>query len=452
MFKRIFIANRGEVAVRIIRTCRDLGVETVIGYAEPDRDSMAVMMADQAVCIGPAALAESYLDPDRLLTVAVATGCEAVHPGYGFLSENARFAEAVVEEGLIYIGPSAAVIRQMGDKIAARKAMVAAGIPVIPGSEGAVADEAVAQAFGDAHGYPLLFKAAAGGGGRGMRVVDSAEALSGAFQDATREAAAAFGDGRLYMERFITSAKHVEVQIIADRQGHVCHIGERDCSLQRKQQKLMEETPCRSLDPVLREAMCGAAVKAAASVGYEGVGTVEFLVTDAGQWYFMEMNTRLQVEHPITELVSGIDLVKEQLRIASGQPLDFVQDDIVLRGHAIECRINAENPLAGFRPSVGTVTGVHLPTGPFVRVDTALMEGSDVSVYYDSLVAKVSVWGDTRLEAMRRMRRALAEMVLEGIDTTMELHYMLLHHVDVVRGEYHSRFIDEHLDELVNIL
>lgn len=452
MFKRIFIANRGEVAVRIIRTCRDLGIETVIGYAEPDAEQLAVMMADQAVCLGPAALAESYLNVDRILTVALATGCEAVHPGYGFLSENADFAERVAAEGLVFIGPEAAVIRRMGDKIAAREAMQEAGVPVIPGSREALADHEAALAFGEAHGYPVLLKAAAGGGGRGMRLVWEAEAMRQAFADATRESTAAFGDGRLYIERFITSAKHVEVQIIADGEGRVCHLGERDCSLQRKQQKLLEETPCRRLDPALRDAICAAAVRAAAAVGYSGVGTVEFLVTEDGAWYFMEMNTRLQVEHPITEMVSGIDLVKEQLRIASGQGLDFAQDDIVLRGHAIECRINAENPLAGFRPSVGTVSGLHLPQGPFVRVDSALLEGGEVTIYYDSLVAKVSVWGETRVEAIRRMRRALAELLIEGIDTTMELHYMILHHVDVVRGEYDSRFIDEHIDELVNIL
>lgn len=452
MFKTVCIANRGEVAVRIIRTCRDMGIKTILPYAEPDAGSLAVALADTAVCIGPAALNASYLNADAILSVALACEAEAVHPGYGFLSENADFARQVADQGLVFIGPPAAVIAQMGDKIAARQRMRAAGVPVIPGSDGSTESLEEVLAVVEEGGYPLLLKAAAGGGGRGMRLVEEAEGLEEAFLAAQRESEAAFGDGRLYAEKYLTGAKHIEVQIACDQAGRCIHLGERDCSLQHRHQKVLEETPCQRLSASLREAICQAAVQAAQAVGYVGVGTVEFLVTAEGDWYFMEMNTRLQVEHPITEWVTGIDLVRTQLRLAEGLALEWAQEDIRLQGHAIECRINAQNPMAGFRPSVGRVKSLHLPEGPFVRVDSALLPGEEVSPFYDSLLAKVTVWGESRQIAIRRMRRALSEIIIEGLDTTTDLHFILLHHRDIIRGAYTSQFLDDHLKELVDLL
>lgn len=452
MFKTVLVANRGEIAVRIIRTCRDMGIKTVLPYAEPDTDSLAVALADTAVCIGPAALDQSYLNGHALLSLALACGAEAVHPGYGFLSENPDFARQVTAEGLIFIGPPAAVIEQMGDKIAARRTMRQAGVPVVPGSDGPTADLAAVEAVAREGGYPILLKAAAGGGGRGMRLVEAEEELAPAFEAACRESEAAFGDGRLYAEKYLTGAKHIEVQVACDRQGHCVHLGERDCSLQRRHQKVLEETPCRRLPEALRQTVCAAAVSAAQAVGYEGVGTVEFLVTPEGDWYFMEMNTRLQVEHPITEWVTGIDLVRAQLRLAEGLPLDWTQADIQLTGHAIECRINAQDPMAAFRPSVGKIESLHFPEGPFVRVDSALLPGETVSPFYDSLLAKVTVWGETRQMAIRRMRRALSEVIIEGVATTADFHFMTLHHRAFIRGEYTTQFLDDHLKELVDLL
>mgnify|MGYP000062521516 CR=1 FL=1 len=449
MFRRVLIANRGEIAVRIIRACRELEIETVAVYSAADRDALHVQLATRAVCIGPARAAESYLNQAAILTAAVETGCDAVHPGYGFLSENPDFADLCAKCGLKFIGPSGDVIRQMGSKAAAKALMRRSGVPVVPGSEGAV-DLEEARRVADEVGYPVLVKASAGGGGRGMRRVDRPEDLPALFQAAQSEAVACFGNGELYVEKLILHPRHIEFQILADRQGHVIHLGDRDCSIQRRNQKLIEEAPARCLTPELREEMGRAAVKAAQAVHYEGAGTVEFLLDSDGQhFYFMEMNTRIQVEHGITEMITGVDLVRQQLRIASGLPLDLTQEDVTLTGHAIECRINAEDPTANFRPCPGKVEFLHFPGGPGVRVDSALYNGCTLSPYYDSLAAKVMVHAPTRLEAIRRMRRCLEEFTLEGFPTNAELSYELLFHPTFVRGGCTTAFLDRSLPELL---
>ena len=449
MFSKILIANRGEIAVRIIRACKEMGISTVAVFSEADRDALHVSLADESICIGPAQVQDSYLNMTAILSAAEATGAGAIHPGYGLLSENAKFAALCEECHIVFIGPSSKVISEMGDKDAARKTMIAAGVPVVPGCE-MVEDLAKAHEEADRIGYPLLVKARAGGGGRGIRRVDRSEDFEDAFRSASQEAQLAFGDGGVYLEKFVAPAKHIEMQLLCDRQGNVITLGERECSIQRKNQKMIEESPSPAVTPELRQKMAEAAVKAAKAVGYTGVGTIEFLLDPDKNFYFMEMNTRLQVEHPVTEMVSGIDLVKWQIRVAAGMPLAFTQDDIHISGHAIECRINAEDFKAGFRPCPGTTKFLHLPGGPGVRVDSLLYSGYSVSPYYDSLVAKVIVHAPTRLDAIRRMRRALEEMIIDGYPTTADFCHLILYHPDFVKGQYDTGFLPAHMDELLN--
>lgn len=449
MFRRILIANRGEIAVRVIRTCQEMGIETVAAYSTADRDALHVQLATDAVCIGPADPAKSYLNMPALLTAAVESGCDAVHPGYGFLSENPEFSDLCAKCGLTFIGASGEMIRRMGNKAAARALMQRSQVPVVPGSGGPLRGVQQAQASAEEIGYPILIKASAGGGGKGMRRVDTPEQLPSAYAAAKAEAEACFGDGELYLEKLVENPRHIEFQIMADRQGHIIHLGERDCSIQRKNQKMLEESPSCALTEELRSAMGQAAVAAAAAAGYVGAGTVEFVLSHAGQFYFIEMNTRIQVEHPVTELRCGLDLVKEQIRVAAGLPLSRQQAEITLTGHAIECRINAEDPAAGFRPCPGETTFLHLPGGCGVRVDSALYNGCTVSPYYDSLVAKLIVHAPTRLEAIRKMRRCLEELNIEGYATNADLMYLILHHPAFIRGHYSTAFIPEHLDELL---
>ncbi len=450
MLRRVLIANRGEIALRILRACREAGVETVAAYSQADRDAIHVQLAGQSVCVGPARARDSYLNQDALLTAALATGCDGVHPGYGFLSENGDFADACARAGLAFIGPPGEVIRRAGSKSAARTLMRQAGVPVTPGSDGPVRSPEEALEAAERIGYPVLLKASAGGGGRGIRRCDRPTELSAALEEARAEALACFGDGEMYLEKLILHPRHIEVQVLADRQGNTVHLGERDCSLQRRRQKLVEETPAWGLPPALRAALGETAVRAAKAIGYESAGTVEFLLDPEGEhFYFMEMNTRIQVEHGITELVTGVDLIRQQLRIASGLPLDFTQEDIRCSGHAIECRINAENPQQGFRPCPGEVKFLHLPGGPGVRVDTGLYSGCAMSPYYDSLAAKIMVHAPTRLEAIRKMRRCLEEFTLEGFPTSGELCYQLMHHAAFVRGGYAADCLDIYLPELL---
>ena len=449
MFHRILIANRGEIAVRIIRSCREMEVETVAVYSTADADALHVKLATRAVCIGPAKAGESYLNMSAILTAALETGCDAIHPGYGFLSENAEFADLCQQCGLKFIGPSGDVIRKMGNKSAARDLMRANGVPVVPGSDGPVASAEEALEIAGAIGYPVLIKASAGGGGRGMRRVDAAEDLPALYAAAQAEAVACFGDGELYVEKLILSPRHIEFQILADGQGNVVHLGERDCSIQRRNQKLMEESPSKALSAELREAMGQAAVRAAQAAGYQSAGTVEFVLDHDGNFYFIEMNTRIQVEHPVTEFVTGLDLIREQIRIAAGLSLSVRQEDVRQTGWAMECRINAEDPTQGFRPSPGKVEFLHLPGGPGVRVDTALFNGCELSPWYDSLAAKVVVYAPTRLEAIRKMRRALEELIIEGFPTTADLCHLILYQPDFVKGRYDTGFLEQHMDELL---
>ena len=451
MLKRVLIANRGEIALRVLRACRELGIETVAVYSQADAEALHVQLAGQAVCIGSAKAAESYLNQSALLTVAKATGCDGVHPGYGFLSENADFADACAAEGLTFIGPSGDAIRKAGSKSAARDLMRAAGVPVTPGSDGPVASVEEALAAAEAVGYPVLLKASAGGGGRGIRRCDRPEDLATAYAEAKAEAQACFGNDEMYLEKLVLRPRHIEFQVLADRFGHVIHLGDRDCSVQRRNQKLIEEAPAWCLTPELRAKLGEAAVKAARAVGYENAGTVEFLLDpDMEHFYFMEMNTRIQVEHGVTELVTGVDLVRQQLRIASGLPLRLRQEDVVLRGHAIECRINAEDPSQDFRPCPGRVDFLHFPGGPGVRVDSCLYSGCELSPYYDSMAAKILAQGDTRMQAIRRMRRCLEEFTLEGFPTNAELSYQILYHPDFILGNCTTAFLDENLRLLLD--
>lgn len=449
MLKRVLIANRGEIALRVLRACRELEIETVAAYSEADAEALHVQLATESVCIGPARAADSYLNQDALLTAALATGCDGIHPGYGFLSENADFSDACAKAGLTFIGPSGEAIRKAGSKSAARDLMKAAGVPVTPGSDGPVSSVEEALAAAEAVGWPVLLKASAGGGGRGIRRCDGPDALPAACAEAKAEAAACFGNDEMYLEKLVLNPRHVEVQILADRQGHTIHLGDRDCSVQRRNQKLMEEAPAPGLSPALRRAMGEAAVRAAEAVGYEGAGTVEFLV-DGENFYFMEMNTRIQVEHGVTELVTGVDLVRQQLRIASGLSLDMGQEDVTIRGCAMECRVNAEDPHGDFRPCPGKVEFLHFPGGAGVRVDSCLYNGCTMSPYYDSLAAKVLAHGATRLEAIRKLRRCLEEFTLEGFPTNAELSYEILFHPVFVRGRCTTGFLDAHLAELLD--
>ena len=451
MLKRVLTANRGEIALRVIRACRELDIEAVAVYSQADESSLAAQLATHALCIGPAKAADSYLNQDAILSAALASRCDAIHPGYGFLSENPDFADRCVQAGLKYIGPSGDVIRKLGSKSAARTLAQNAGVPVVPGSDGALKNVRQAKALAEEVGYPVLLKASAGGGGRGMRQAAGPEDIERAFQEARAEAVACFGDGELYLEKLVVNPRHIEFQIMADTQGHVVHLGERDCSIQRRRQKLVEESPSKALTPALREEMGRAAVTAAKAAGYVGAGTVEFVLSPEGRFYFIEMNTRIQVEHPVTELVTGVDLVKEQLRVASGLPLSFTQEDVKVTGHAIECRINAEDPERDFQPCPGTTTFLHLPGGPGVRVDTALYTGYEVPPYYDSLAAKVLAHAPTRLEAIRRMRRALEELIIEGYPTNAPLAHLIMHDPEFVRGRYDTGFLDKNLERLLEL-
>ena len=442
----VLVANRGEIAVRVIRACRSLGLRTVAVYSEADRGALHTRLADRAVCIGPAPAARSYLDAPALLATARGTGADAIHPGYGFLAENADFAAACAEAGLTFVGPSAEAIRAMGDKIHARERAAALGVPIVPGSRAPVGDSTQAETVGRSVGYPMLLKAAAGGGGRGMRIVRAAGELREAFTAAQAEAQVAFGDDRLYVERFLERVRHVEIQILADRFGAALQLGERDCSVQRRHQKLLEEAPSPAVTPALRAAMGEAALVLARAIKYEGAGTVEFVLEEAsGRFAFIEMNTRIQVEHPVTEMVTGVDLVAVQLRLAAGEPLPFAQAEVTISGHALECRINAEDPAAGFRPSPGRIGRWTPPDGPGLRVDTHVEAGATVPPFYDSLLAKVVAHGRDREAAIARMADALARFDVDGVATTLPFHRRILDHVDFVAGRIHTRWVEDEL-------
>ena len=445
MFRKILIANRGEIAVRIIRAARELGIDTVAVYSTADKEALHTLLADEAVCIGPAKSTDSYLNMNAVLSAAVLTGAEAIHPGFGFLSENSKFATMCEEVGIKFIGPSGAVMDLMGDKINARAQMIKAKVPVIPGSDGEVHTSEEALEVAEKIGYPVMLKASAGGGGKGIRKVEKAEDLVAAFESASSEAKAAFGNGAMYMERVIYPARHIEVQILADQQGHVVHLGERDCSLQRNNQKVLEESPSVAIGKTLRQQIGEAAVRAAESVGYENAGTIEFLLDEAkGEFYFMEMNTRVQVEHPVTEFVTGVDIVKEQIKIANGQELSFSQDDVEIRGHAIECRINAENPAFNFAPSPGKISNVYLPSGGVgLRVDSAVYPGYTIPPYYDSMIAKIIVHGENRFDALMKMQRALYELEIDGVVTNSGFQLDLISDSNVIAGDYDTAFLME---------
>ena len=445
MIRKILIANRGEIALRIHRAAHDLGLRTVAVHSTADTDAMHVRLADESVCIGPPSATLSYLNIPALISAAEISGADAVHPGYGFLAENARFAEIVREHGMAWIGPEPDHIRTMGDKVAAKRAAAELGLPLVPGSDGAVGNAAEAARVADAIGYPVLIKAASGGGGRGMKVAADAAALPGALSQAKQEAAAAFGDDTVYIEKYLGNPRHIEFQIFGDGQGRAVHLGERDCSLQRRHQKVLEESPSPVVDADMRDRMGMRCADAMAKLGYAGAGTIEFLYED-GEFYFIEMNTRIQVEHPVTEMVTGFDLVAEQIRVASGLPMSFVQEDVRLTGHAIECRINAEDPLT-FAPSPGTIRAVHPSGGPGVRVDSAVYAGYRVPPYYDSLIAKLIVHGPDRAQCLTRLRRALEEYVVEGVKTTLPLHQSLLAEPDILAGEYSIKWLERWLED-----
>lgn len=444
MFKRVLIANRGEIAVRVIRACRELGIETVAVYSEADRDALHVQMADEAYCIGPTPSKQSYLHIPSIMSVATLTGVDAIHPGYGFLAENSDFAEVCEACGITFIGPSAYAIETMGDKAMAKDTMKKAGVPTVPGSDGLIANVDEAVRIADEIGYPVIIKATAGGGGKGIRVVYDADTLRQAVTTAQREAETAFGNAGVYLEKYIERMRHVEIQVLADRHGNVVHLGERDCSVQRRLQKLVEESPCPVLSDETRQQMGAAAVAAAQAVDYVGAGTIEFIYALDGNFYFMEMNTRIQVEHPVTEWVTGFDLVREQILAAAGEPLSFRQEDVVLRGHAIECRVNAEDPFRGFMPSPGKITSYLPPGGIGVRVDSAAYDGYTVSPFYDSMIAKLIVWAPTREIALDRMSRALEEFRIDGVKTTIPFHLELMQHELFRSGDVTTRFLEEH--------
>jgi acetyl-CoA carboxylase biotin carboxylase subunit len=445
MLKKVLIANRGEIALRVLRACQELDIETVVVYSEADRESLAVRLADQAICIGKGPSSSSYLNVTNILSAAAVSGADAVHPGYGFLAENARFAEMCIDHGLTFIGPSPFAISAMGDKASARALMQAAGVPVVPGSEGVLADPATARGLAERIGYPVLIKATAGGGGRGMRVAHYPRDLDENIKMATKEASAAFGNGDVYLEKYLEEPRHIEIQIIADRHGNVVHLGERDCSVQRRHQKLLEEAPSPVITPALRARMGQAAVEAARSVKYEGVGTIEFLFDKHQNFYFMEMNTRIQVEHPVTELITGLDLVKEQLRVAAGEPLGYTQDDVRFNGHAIECRINAEDPDKDFQPCPGTIQGYVAPGGPGVRVDSHAYPGYTIPPFYDSLIGKLIVWAPDRQQAIARMSRALGEYAITGVKTTIPIQQRILGNAWFRNGEVYTNFVQRRI-------
>lgn len=442
MIKKILIANRGEIAVRIIRACREMGIETVAVYSEADKEALHTKLADEAVCIGPAKSSESYLSMDKIISATIISGADAIHPGFGFLSENSKFAELCEQCNITFIGPPANVIAKLGNKQEARNTMVAAGVPVIPGSKEAVYNYRQGLAVADEVGYPVIVKAALGGGGKGMRVAYTKEEFENSFNTAQKEAQSAFGDDTMYIEHFVEHPRHIEFQILADKAGHVVHLGERDCSIQRNHQKMIEESPSIALGEELRKKMGKAAIKAAKAAGYVNAGTIEFLLEKNENFYFMEMNTRIQVEHPVTEWVTGIDLIKEQIRIANGDELAFKQSDIKITGHAIECRINAEDPEHGFRPSPGTITDMYLPGGKGIRIDTAIYSGYTIPPYYDSMIAKLIVWAKNRNEAIRKMQSALGEVIIEGIQTNVDYQYEILNNKDFLEENIDIEFIE----------
>ncbi len=442
MFKKVLIANRGEIALRVIRACKELGVETVAVYSEADRESLHVRFADDDVCIGRAPSRDSYLNIPRLIAAAEITGADAIHPGYGFLAENPEFAEKVSASNIVFIGPTPDQIRQMGDKAAARKLAKAQGVPTVPGSPGPVESLEEGQKVAEDIGFPVIIKAAAGGGGKGMRVANDADQFAQSFTLAKQEALAAFNSDEVYIEKYLARPRHIEIQIMGDTHGKVMHLCERDCSVQRRHQKLVEEAPSPAVDQTLREDIGDAAVKLAESIGYVGAGTIEFLLDADGSFYFMEMNTRIQVEHPVTEMCTNFDLVKEQIVVAAGAPLSFVMNGNRLRGHAIECRVNAEDPSRNFQPAPGLITAYHPPGGPGVRVDTHIYAGYTVPPYYDSLLAKVIVHGNTRTEALARMRQALDSFIIEGVTTTIPFLGRVMRHPDFVAGKVDTKFLE----------
>ena len=443
MIRKVLVANRGEIAVRIIRACREMGIETVAVYSEADREALHAKLADEAICIGPAVLSESYLSMEKIISATIISGADAIHPGFGLLSENSKFAELCEKCGIIFIGPGSDVIAKLGNKQEARNTMVAAGVPVIPGTEEAIYDPEKGAEEAARIGYPVMIKAALGGGGKGMRVAETAEEFEQNFLLAQTEARQAFGDDSMYIEHFITHPRHIEFQILADSFGHVIHLGERDCSIQRNHQKMIEEAPSIALSEELRREMGETAVRAAKAAGYVNAGTIEFLLEKNGKYYFMEMNTRIQVEHPVTEWITGIDLIKEQIRIASGKKLGLTQEQVRVNGHAIEVRINAEKPEENFRPCPGTVTGLHLPGGKGIRIDSAIYSGYTIPPYYDSMIAKISVWARTRNEAIRKMESALGEVIIEGVDTNVNYQYGILEDPDFQKGNVDIEFIQD---------
>ena len=447
MFKKVLIANRGEIAVRIIRACREIGIRAVAVYSTADRNSLHAQIADEAICIGPAATKDSYLNMNAIIQAALNVGADAIHPGFGFLSENAVFARRCEEKGITFIGPSYKSIEMLGDKAAAKETMAAAGVPVIPGSKGAVSSLEEAKEVAAKAGYPVLVKASAGGGGRGIRRADSPEELESQMIIAQQEAKNFFGDDSVYIEKLLINPHHVEIQIIADKHGNYIHLCERDCSMQRRNQKVLEECPSPIVSPELRKKMGNAAVTAAKQSGYYNAGTIEFLVDENRDFYFREMNTRIQVEHPITEEVTGFDLVKAQIEIAAGLPLNVSQEDITLRGHAIECRINAENPDLGFRPSPGTITALYMPGGPGIRIDGAVYQGYTITPYYDSMISKLIAHGSTRDDAINKMKWALAEFIVEGVDTNIDFQLEILRQPEFRSGNYDNGFLNRYMEK-----
>ncbi|HOQ16595.1 MAG TPA: acetyl-CoA carboxylase biotin carboxylase subunit [Defluviitaleaceae bacterium] len=443
MFSKILIANRGEIAVRIIRACREMGIETVAIYSTMDKDALHVQLADEAVCVGPPKGKDSYLNMENIISATILKGAQAIHPGFGFLSENSRFAEMCQECNIAFIGPDAQMIELMGNKSRARETMIKAGVPVVPGSQGAVEDLEEALGIAENIGYPVMIKASAGGGGKGMRLAFSKDEFVKAFTTAKQEAKAAFGNDSMYIEKYIENPRHIEFQILGDAYGNIIHLGERDCSIQRRHQKVIEEAPSPVIHPELREKMGKAAVKAAATINYKNAGTVEFILDKQGNFYFIEMNTRIQVEHPVTEMITGIDIVKEQIKIAAGLPLEYKQEDIKINGHAIECRINAENPQKGFMPSPGTVKGLYLPGGFGVRIENALYEGYKIPPIYDSMIAKLITHGRDRKEAIAKMKSALGEFIIEGIETNIDFLFDILHTEDFEKGNVDTGFIEK---------
>ena len=447
MFRKVLIANRGEIAVRIIRGCKELGIRTVIAHSEADRDSLGVLLADESICIGPAAAERSYLNIANIVSAAQIANADAIHPGYGFLSENPYLAEVCEQTGITFVGPKPESIRRFGDKVSARNLMKANGVPVLPGTQEALTTIEQAHASASDIGFPVMLKAVAGGGGRGMRVAHDADALAHAFPIAQAEAQSAFGNAALYLERLIQHARHVEIQVAADKRGHVIHLGERECSVQRRHQKLIEEAPSPNLPARTRSEMARAAVRALAKIGYENLGTVEFLVDASGRYFFLELNTRLQVEHPVTECITGTDLVKLQLALASGEPIDRQQREVSSTGHAVECRVTSEDPARGFRPDAGPIRTAHFPGGPWVRVETHVFPGYTTPPYYDSLLAKVVTWGRDRGEALARMRRAIEETHIEGVHTNLEFLALVLSHPRFAAGDVDIDFVEHYLTD-----